>query len=318
MMASSEGKKTKEHPVMKNNDLILAKIKSLLKKGRSGTRPSRQQLANDYAAKVCIPLSNIEFQPGYIVCVLPINIVTNRFINEFGDNEKYEFAKGATILVNCGYSRQCTDEAKRVILEHYGKDTLWVWVKRDGSAVLDRNRMNNVIKDCFVVTEMEIKSHVKQPDKNLYDTLPATIVHIGDNPYIKYLNDSQSRFHKVLSFDEIRMVNKKPIVEKVYLFTIPTDEENCLLVWENSNEKRATIVFKVTRKTSYLALGAVYKFANSKLKNKREVIARRSWDILLEYGLDFYYYRVVHASFEMWKQKLFRGCRPNSTVCVNE
>lgn len=303
MMNSSINKQQK-HAVVKYNDLVLKKIKSLLKKGRRGTKLSRQQLAKDYSAKVCLPLSNIEFQPGYIVCILPVSIITSNFINEFGDNENYEFAKGTTILVNCGYSRRCTGEAKRVILEKYGKDTLWVWVKRDGTAVLDRNRLNNVIKDCFVVTETEIKSHVKRPDENLYDTLPAAIVHIGGNPYIKYLNDSQSRFHKVLSFDEIRVVNKKTIVEKVYLFTIPTNEENCLLVWENSNDKRATIVFQATWKTSYLALGAIYKFANSKLKNKREIIATRSWDILLEYGLDFYFYRIIHTDFDDWMQKL--------------
>ena len=206
--------KQQKHAVVKYNDLVLIKIKSLLKKGMRGTRLSRQQLANDYSAKVCLPLSNIEFQPGYIVCILSVSIITNNFINEFGDNVNYEFAKGTTILVNCGYSRRCSGDAKRAILEKYGKDTLWVWVKRDGTAVLDRNRMNNVIKDCFVVTETEIKSYVKRPDENLYGTLPAAIVHIGGNPYMKYLNDSQSRFHKVLSFDEIRVVNKKQLLKK--------------------------------------------------------------------------------------------------------
>lgn len=69
--------KQQKHAVVKYNDLVLKKIKSLLKKGMRGTRLSRQQLANDYSAKVCLPLSNIEFQPGYIVCILSVSIITN-------------------------------------------------------------------------------------------------------------------------------------------------------------------------------------------------------------------------------------------------
>lgn len=316
MTNSTEGK-IQKHPVMKNNDLILNKIKSLLKKGhRKRIIESLRQLANDYAVKVCLPLDNIEFHPGYIVCILPETISTDRFVNEFGENERYEFVKGTTIIIKCGYSRRFQDDVKKEILERYGKDTLWVWAKRDGTAVLDRNKINNVMRDCFVEEEKELKSYVKQPEENYYDTLPAALVSVGNNPYVRFLNENQSKRHKILSFEEIRIVNKKPMAEIAYLFTILTPDDYCLLVWENTNEKRATIVFRSTLKTSHIALGALYSFATSNLKNKREKVATHSPELITEYGLDFKYYRLTHLDFETWRKNLLSEYLPTNTVYV--
>lgn len=335
-----------KHPVMKNNELILGKINSLLSKYRqqlkaidvlkqqinelkhnsvggvydgevvvkqrqlssimSVFRPvlsKTRKLANDFSVKLCLPINknNLEFHNGYIVCVLLESQVAYNFIDEFGKKTEFEFTKGKLVTIESKHSSWYLNYYKNEILELYRKDTLWVWIKRDGSAVLDRNRFDNVIKDSF--NEYKVDSSVIQVDENLYDILPATIVNVGDNLYLKYLNDMQSKNHKVLSFDEIRIVNNKPLAEKSYLFTLPLFDDLCLLVWENTNDKRATLAFVTTIKTSYIALGAIYKYATSNMRNKRQLILQKVDELRHEFGLNSYY-RIAHTTIDTWKHGL--------------
>lgn len=335
-----------KHPVIKNNELILGKINSLLSRYRQQIkvigilkqqinelehnavdrecgrdidikqkqlstllgviRPAlskTRQLANDFSVKLCLPINknNLEFHDGYIVCVLSENQVTYNFIDEFGKKTEFEFVKGKAVTIESNHSAWYLNDYKNEILEMYGKDTLWVWIKRDCSAVLDRNRFDNVIKDGF--NEYRKDSYVIQVDENLYDILPAAIINVGDNLYIKYLNDMQSKSHKVLSFDEIRIVNNKPLAEKSYLFTLPFDDDYCKLVWENTNEKRATLAFITTTKASYIALGAIYKYATSNMRNKRQLIIQKVDELRHRFGLNSHY-RIVHSTFDTWKRGL--------------
>lgn len=260
-----------------------------------------RKLAADYAVKMPLSMRDAEFHDGYIMYIFPYDRLSHGYIDEFGQEVDFVFAKGKNITIECPVSAWILNDYKEDIMSRYGKENLWLWVKRDYTGVMNNKKLESILKE---YNKSKSKSFVKEGDENLYETLPVADVETNNNPYIKFLFDNQSKRHKILSFDEIRIVNKKPFVEKAYIFTIPISENYCLIVWENSNNKRSSIVFMSSPKASYMALGAIYQFANSDLKNKRQMIMRGSDQLFSKYGLNSHY-RLTHNSFDTWKHNLF-------------
>ena len=260
-----------------------------------------RKLVADYAVMIPLSMQDAEFHDGYITFVLSQDRIGYGFIDEFGKEEDIHFIVGKTIAIECSVSAWLLNDFKEDILDHYGKDNLWVWVKRDYTGTMNNKNLESVLKE---FNKSKSKSFIKKVDENLYEMLPSAEVDANSNQYIRFLVDNQSKGHKILSFDEIRIVNKKPFSEKAYIFTIPISEDFCLIIWENSNAKRSSIVFMSSPKASFIALGAIYQFANSNLKNKREMIMRGADELFSKYGLNSHY-RVTHVSFDTWKHNLF-------------
>lgn len=260
-----------------------------------------RKLVADYAVMIPLSMQDAEFHDGYITFVLSQDRIGYGFIDEFGKEEDIHFTVGNTITIECSVSAWLLNDFKEDVLNHYGKDNLWVWVKRDYTGTMNNKNLESVLKE---FNKSKSKSFIKKVDENLYEMLPSAEVDANNNQYIRFLVDNQSKGHKILSFDEIRIVNKKPFSEKAYIFTIPISEDFCLIIWENSNAKRSSIVFMSSPKASFIALGAIYQFANSNLKNKREMIMRGADELFSKYGLNSHY-RVTHVSFDTWKHNLF-------------
>lgn len=122
--------------------------------------------------------------------------------------------------------------------------------------------------------------------------------------FINYLILQQHKEYKVVPMSESITHSNITFEEATFIFSTKSCDNSLLLIIENVNPDRSTIIFKVYPKQYKDALQTVFDFMQSNLVNKRSSIREKSLTFS-ECGI-IKYWTCNHDSFNDWKERMER------------
>lgn len=121
--------------------------------------------------------------------------------------------------------------------------------------------------------------------------------------YLDWLCSHQSDCYPIYYSVEVR-TNSDLIStnEDTFIFILTTGMKQMTIIYENTNNSRSTLVFKVEKSKLNDTIKEIHELFASNIVNKREQIANGQLNHLLFTPNNFW--RVLHTDFENWKEKL--------------
>jgi len=148
-------------------------------------------------------------------------------------------------------------------------------------------------------SEEIVKDEIKKRNELDYDSV-MKIIKEKKSEYLDYLAANHIDRYKVCYCLEIRRnSNDIDFFEDAFIFIIGEYGNEYVVVYENSLESRASIVFYVDRSRINDATNGIHEFFASSTNNKRYQIQSSAVD-LSEYGITKYE-RVIHDDINTWK-----------------
>lgn len=122
-----------------------------------------------------------------------------------------------------------------------------------------------------------------------------------DSVYLRYLSSLHMPSVTLCNCIEkmVSLSSSKFAEEEAFLFCIAMSEKKALLVYENENYDRSTVLFIVNRQTLYESIDIIVSYFGSLQNNKREDIMR--YRNLFDRDKIVTYYREFHNSFKEWR-----------------
>lgn len=122
--------------------------------------------------------------------------------------------------------------------------------------------------------------------------------------FINYLIFQQHKEYKVVPMSESITHSNITFEEATFIFTVKSWDNNLLLIIENVNPDRSTIIFKVYPNQYKDALQTIFDFMQSNLVNKRSSIRENSLTFS-NCGI-IKYWSCNHDSFNDWRERMGR------------
>ena len=126
----------------------------------------------------------------------------------------------------------------------------------------------------------------------------------GGLQFINYLIFQQHKEYKVVPMSESITHSNITFEEATFIFTTKSWDNSLLLIIENVNPDRSTIIFKVYPNQYKDALQTVFDFMQSSLVNKRSSIREKSLTFS-DCGI-IEYWSCNHDSFNDWQERMGR------------
>lgn len=120
--------------------------------------------------------------------------------------------------------------------------------------------------------------------------------------YLQYIIDHIHLYELNVYYCLERRINSCNISEDEYafIFTSHHDSINSTLVFENTNDSRATIIFNVQTHKLNEAIDAIHSYFSSNIVNKRRQICNKNISFT-DAGI-LSYHRIIHEEFESWRR----------------
>lgn len=119
--------------------------------------------------------------------------------------------------------------------------------------------------------------------------------------YIDYLVDHQSKKQKILPCIERLAHTTGEMKEQAFLFTITCKSGNILVVHENVNPDRSTMLFLVKNESYEISIRHIYDFLQGTDINKRSGIRKKS---IICFGGIINYNAIDHYDINTWKKAI--------------
>ena len=132
--------------------------------------------------------------------------------------------------------------------------------------------------------------------------------------YIDYLVEQQSKSYKVIPCVERLAHTGNDTTEYAFLFSINCKSGDILIVHENVNPDRSTLLFMVKQENYDHAIRAIYDFLQSAEINKRSSLRSRNVEIK-KAGVD-YYRSINHEYFYTWSCEISKYRNYYKNGCV--
>jgi hypothetical protein len=120
--------------------------------------------------------------------------------------------------------------------------------------------------------------------------------------YIDYLVVEQSKEYKIVPCAERLAHTTGDTTEFAFLFSIPCGNDKVMIVHENVNPDRSTLLFLVRREEFQKSIRAIYDFLQSPEINKRSSL--RSRDLEIDSAKILRYKSINHDDYSSWKQTI--------------
>jgi hypothetical protein len=120
--------------------------------------------------------------------------------------------------------------------------------------------------------------------------------------YIDYLVVEQSKEYKIVPCAERLAHTTGDTTEFAFLFSIPCGNDKVMIVHENVNPHRSTLLFLVRKEESQKSIRAIYDFLQSPEINKRSSL--RSRDLEIDSAKILRYKSINHDDYSSWKQTI--------------
>ena len=122
--------------------------------------------------------------------------------------------------------------------------------------------------------------------------------------YINYLLEKQKSNYKIIPcVERLAHINSK-VTEQSFLFSMECKSGNILIVHENVNPDRSTLLFLVKTKSYEKAIRNIYNFLQSSTINKRSGIRNRA--VLINDDSIINYNSINHDDLQSWKSTVLR------------
>jgi hypothetical protein len=121
--------------------------------------------------------------------------------------------------------------------------------------------------------------------------------------YIDYLVVEQSKEYKIVPCAERLAHTTGDTTEFAFLFSIPCGNDKVMIVHENVNPDRSTLLFLVRREEFQKSIRAIYDFLQSPEINKRSSL--RSRDLEIDSAKILRYKSINHDDYSSWKQTIY-------------
>jgi hypothetical protein len=122
--------------------------------------------------------------------------------------------------------------------------------------------------------------------------------------FLEFLINSQSSEYRIVPIEEAFEYKNSSYVEDAFLFTLLSENNSIIIVLENVNPSRSTILFKTKRSEYIKALSVIYSFILGDSLNKRSEIRSHSLNFQ-NHGITKYK-SINHDSFEGWKFEVLK------------
>jgi hypothetical protein len=122
--------------------------------------------------------------------------------------------------------------------------------------------------------------------------------------FLEFLINSQSSGYRIVPIEEAFEYKNSSYVEDAFLFTLLSENNSIIIVLENVNPSRSTILFKTKRSEYIKALSVIYSFILGDSLNKRSEIRSHSLNFQ-NHGITKYK-SINHDSFEGWKFEVLK------------
>ena len=120
--------------------------------------------------------------------------------------------------------------------------------------------------------------------------------------YIDYLVVEQSKEYKIVPCAERLAHTTGNTTEFAFLFSIPCGNDKVMIVHENVNPDRSTLLFLVRKEEYQKSIRAIYDFLQSPEINKRSSL--RSRDLEIDSAKILRYKSINHDDYSSWKQTI--------------
>lgn len=120
--------------------------------------------------------------------------------------------------------------------------------------------------------------------------------------YIDYLVAEQSKDYKIVPCAERLAHTTGDTTEFAFLFSIPCGNDKVMIVHENVNPDRSTLLFLVRKEEFHKSIRAIYDFLQSPEINKRSSL--RSRDLEIDSAKILRYKSINHDDYSSWKQTI--------------
>lgn len=120
--------------------------------------------------------------------------------------------------------------------------------------------------------------------------------------YIDYLVVEQSKEYKIVPCAERLAHTTGDTTEFAFLFSIPCGNDKVMIVHENVNPDRSTLLFLVRKEEFQKSIRAIYDFLQSPEINKRSSL--RSRDLEIDSAKILRYKSINHDDYSSWKQTI--------------
>ena len=120
--------------------------------------------------------------------------------------------------------------------------------------------------------------------------------------YIDYLVAEQSKDYKIVPCAERLAHTTGDTTEFAFLFSIPCGNDKVMIVHENVNPDRSTLLFLVRKEEFQKSIRAIYDFLQSAEINKRSSL--RSRDLEIDSAKILRYKSINHDDYSSWKQTI--------------
>lgn len=121
--------------------------------------------------------------------------------------------------------------------------------------------------------------------------------------YIDYLVVEQSKEYKIVPCAERLAHTTGDTTEFAFLFSIPCGNDKVMIVHENVNPDRSTLLFLVRKEEFQKSIRAIYDFLQSPEINKRSSL--RSRDLEIDSAKILRYKSINHDDYSSWKQTIY-------------
>lgn len=155
----------------------------------------------------------------------------------------------------------------------------------------------------------EATGHVLKAEKLTFDSAMSKAASMKPEDFrkykslfINYLISQQHKQYKVVPMSESITHSNLTFEEATFIFTMKSWNNSLLLIIENVNPDRSTIIFKVNTNKYKNALLTVFDFMQSNIVNKRSSIREKSLSFS-ECGI-IEYWSCNHDSFNDWKERI--------------
>lgn len=203
--------------------------------------------------------------------------------------------------------RESFNLISKVFVKRLG--TFNVIVRGNGSVCAENE---DVIGQVVSILDLKERLSVENSNVSIKEIKKVSVdkmrcfVPIEKSKYFEWLCENQNSEYHIIPLVEGKTVGKNYYVEDCFLFTFVV-KQKVVLVWENENVNRSTIVFKTTVKKVEEASQRIYDFARSEIRCKRRMLQLNDSELKKILGIKFY--RVYHNDFESWKIELMKLLR---------
>lgn len=148
-------------------------------------------------------------------------------------------------------------------------------------------------------TQRRLNANLKPSEANTPKSLSITEVkqEVKSSRYFDRLCALQSNKHPVYYTPEHRVGAYSASLEKAFMFTVKLASYKWLIIFENTNMKRATIVFRIDANSHREAVNEIHNFFISGENNKRESLQCKKVefsDKIISYD------RIYHNDYYQW------------------